>query len=57
MVKRKSMENCKEKYVLADSTKFSQISSVKFAEFDNAIIITTKSVNSSYKKYNNIKEV
>ena len=57
MVKRKSMENCKEKYVLADSTKFSQISSVKFAEFDNAIIITTKSVNSTYKKYNNIKEV
>ena len=51
------MENCKEKYVLADSTKFSQISSVKFAEFDNAIIITTKSVNPSYKKYNNIKEV
>lgn len=57
MVKKKSMENCKERYVLADSSKFSQISSVKFSEFENATIITTKLKNASYKKYKNIKEV
>ena len=57
MVKKKSMENCKERYVLADSSKFSQISSVKFSEFDNATIITTELRNASYKKYKNIKEV
>lgn len=56
MVKRKSMENCKNKYILADSTKFSQISSVKFAEFESAIIITDKLQSSSLKKYKNIKE-
>lgn len=57
MVKKKSMENCKERYVLADSSKFSQISSVKFSEFENATIITTELRNASYKKYKNIKEV
>ncbi len=57
MVKKKSMENCKERYVLADSSKFSQISSVKFSEFENATIITTELKNTSYKKYKNIKEV
>ena len=57
MVKKKSMENCKERYVLADSSKFSQISSVKFSEFENATIITTELKNASYKKYKNIKEV
>ena len=57
MVKKKSMDNCKERYVLADSSKFSQISSVKFSEFENATIITTELRNASYKKYKNIKEV
>lgn len=57
MVKKKSMENCKEKFILADSSKFAQISSVKFAEFDQAIVITDKLPNESYRKYKNIREV
>lgn len=57
MVKKKSMRNCKEKYVLADSSKFSLVSSIKFAEFDEATIITDKQVNPAFKKYKNIKEV
>ena len=57
MVKRKSMENCKEKYVLADSTKFSIISSVKFSEFNQVTIITTNLKNDSLKGYPNIMEV
>lgn len=42
MVKTKSMEHCKACYVLADSSKFGQMSCVKFASYDQAIIITTK---------------
>lgn len=41
MVKRKSMENCRECYILADDSKFCRISSVTFAPFDKATIITT----------------
>lgn len=57
MLKKKVMENCKKRYVLCDSSKFSQISSVTFAEFDSACIITTHVDNEKYKKYNNILEV
>ena len=51
------MENSKEKYILADESKFSQISSIKFGEFKDAVIITNKISNENYKKYKNIKEV
>lgn len=57
MVKKKSMENCKECYILADASKFSQISSVKFADFENATIITTQMNQKEFKNYKNIKEV
>lgn len=57
MVKKKSMENCKERYVLADSSKFSQISSIKFAEFGDAAILTTQLQQKTYQKYKNIVEV
>ncbi len=40
MVKKKSMENSKEKYILADDSKFSQVSSIKFADFEDAVINT-----------------
>ena len=57
MVKKKSMENCKECYILADASKFSQISSVKFADFENATIITTQLNQKEFKNYKNIREV
>lgn len=57
MVKKKSMEHCKECYVLADSSKFSQISSIKFAEFDQAEILTTALPKKLLKKYKNVREV
>lgn len=57
LVKRKSMENCKECYVLADDSKFSKISSVSFASFDKAQIITTKLTQETYKKYKNITNI
>lgn len=54
MVKKKSMEHCAECFVLADHSKFNQISSVTFASFDNASIITTELQQNVYKKYKNI---
>lgn len=57
MVKKKSMENCKQRFVLADSSKFLQMSSVKFGEFNDAVIITTELIPAALKKYKNIMEV
>ncbi|XCP84979.1 DeoR/GlpR family DNA-binding transcription regulator [Roseburia hominis] len=44
MVKRTAMEQCKECFVLCDSSKFGQISSVTFAGFQGTRIITEKMV-------------
>lgn len=57
MVKKKSMEHCKNRYILADSSKFNEISSVKFAEFDSAYVITEKPVTKGYSDCKNILEV
>ena len=54
MVKRKSMENCRDCYILADESKFSQISSVTFAPFEKAIVITTELKQEIYKDCSNI---
>ena len=60
MVKKQAMENCQKSYVLADESKFSVLSSVKFGEFDQATIITNQFENQwlkeEYRKYGNIKE-
>ena len=57
MVKKHSMENCKKCYILADSSKFDQMSSVKFADFDQATVLTTGLLKPALKKYTNIMEV
>lgn len=54
MVKRKSMENCKERYVLADESKFNQISSVTFGDFEGSSIITTGLKQTAFLKCKNI---
>lgn len=57
MVKKKSMENCKECYVLADDSKFNQISSVTFAPFESATIITTGMKQEEFQKCRNILNI
>ena len=57
LVKEKAMEQCRKNYVLSDSSKINQISSVTFADFQSAQLITTKLQDESYKKYTNIMEV
>lgn len=56
-VKRVSMRQTKNRYVLCDRSKFSRISTVTFAAFEDAVIITDQISDYSYKKYNNIVEV
>lgn len=53
MVKRIAMENCRNSYVLADSSKFSQISSVTFADFERVTVLTER-VPEGYQKYKNV---
>ncbi len=57
LVKRKSMENCKECYVLADESKFNQISSVTFAPFESATVITTGMRQAAFGRCTNIMNV
>ena len=57
LVKRKSMENCKERFVLADQSKFNQISSVTFGEFESASVITTGTIHPAFAKSKNIIQV
>ena len=54
LVKKKAMENCIECYVLADDSKFNQISSVTFGSMESATIITTGLSQTAYKKCKNI---
>lgn len=40
LVKKTAMQQCRKAYVLADHTKFGQISSVTFASFKDSVIVT-----------------
>mgnify|MGYP004695791901 FL=1 len=53
-MKKKSMENSIERYVLADDSKFGQISSVTFAPFESATVITTELSQEMYKRCGNV---
>ena len=57
MVKKYYMKNCKRCYILADASKFDQLSSGKFADFEQATILTTELYKPALKKYKNIVEV
>lgn len=57
LVKRKSMANCKERFVLADDSKFNQISSVTFAPFESATVITTGLTQTAFKNCKNVVNI
>lgn len=57
LVKEKAMQQCRKCYVLSDPSKINQVSSVTFADFQSAQLITTKLQDGSYRKYTNITEV
>lgn len=57
LVKKQAMEHCKECYILADESKFNQISPVTFGKFSDGNIITQNLQAVEYKKYKNVLEV
>lgn len=56
-VKSVVVQNSKIAYVLADHSKFDQIASVRFAQFEQVKIITDKLQNKRYLSKTNIREV
>lgn len=56
LIKRRAMEQTKEAYVLADASKFGEISTVTFGAFTDATILTNQ-VKQEYRSFSNIKEV
>ena len=57
MIKRAAMASCKDCYVLADHSKFGQISAVSFGDIEDATIITDKGRDDLKHTYKKIVEV
>ncbi|MBP3914235.1 MAG: DeoR/GlpR transcriptional regulator [Lachnospiraceae bacterium] len=55
VVKKISMEQTAERYVLADRSKFSLVSPVTFGDFEDAVIITDSLPDQSYADCGNIR--
>ncbi len=56
-VKRTAMGHSAKPYVLADTSKFPEISHVRFAEFEDAQVITAGKMPEGYGQYENIIQV
>jgi DeoR family fructose operon transcriptional repressor len=56
-IKQFSMGQCQKCYVLCDSSKIGQVSTVTFAGFEQANIITTGLENQQYQRCNNIIQI
>ena len=56
LIKRRAMEQTKKAYVLADASKFGEISTVTFGAFTDATILTNQ-IKQEYRSFSNIKEV
>lgn len=54
LVKKTAFEQCQERYILCDQTKFGNISSVTFAPFDMAKVITDTIPTEPFKDCHNI---
>lgn len=57
LVKAEAFRRCKERYVLADSSKLGQISGVTFGEADAGIIVTSSARGTDFEGKENIVEV
>ena len=54
LVKECAVKHSQEPYILCDSEKFYQVCPVRFAEFDDAIVVTDNIPDESYEKVQNI---
>lgn len=56
LIKGRAMKQCKDAFILADNSKFGEISTVTFGDFTDATILTD-SCGGAFKKYKNVKEI
>lgn len=56
-VKEEALNRSEKAYILGDSSKFNEVSSVTFGKIDDAIIITTRVEDNTYKELTEIMEV
>lgn len=54
LVKKTAFERSRKAYIVADSTKFGNISSVTFADFEDAVILTEQKPSAGYHSCGNI---
>lgn len=57
LVKQEALSRTRDAYVMADKSKFDEVSSVTFGEIEDAVIITTKFEDNTYKDFTEIIEV
>lgn len=57
LVKEKAVSQCRKSYILSDSSKINQVSSVTFAEFAGCTMVTTGLNDDSYRSCRNVVEV
>lgn len=57
LVKSQACRRCRERFILADTSKFQKISSVTFLGYDEASIITTELEDERYNEQPNVLEV
>lgn len=56
-VKKSAVKKCRAAYILADHSKFDEVSSIKFADLEEVSVITDHLINVQYKKLEKLKEV
>lgn len=54
VIKSLAIENSRERFVLADHEKFGNVTSIAFADFDDAKVITDSGIDDSYRKMANV---
>lgn len=54
LIKKEAVNKCKTSYVLADPSKFDQISSISFGTLENSFIITTATEKKTYQELSNL---
>ena len=57
LIKEEAIKRTRNPYILADKTKFNEISCITFAEIDEALIITTELEDTRYYDKTEIVEV
>ena len=56
LIKQAALEQCRKSYILCDSTKFDNVSSVTFGSMEDSIILTEKCPE-RYRDCTNIRDV